>query len=53
MFDVAAKRATWRQIDTGVVTDYLTNQAERDCKVKAALINEFKYSAESVSSQSD
>lgn len=41
MFHVAAKRTTWRQIETGAITDYLTNQIERDQKVKGALINEF------------
>lgn len=41
MFHVAAKRTTWRQIETGAITDYLANQIERDQRVRGALINEF------------
>lgn len=47
MFNVTAKRETWRQIEAGVIADYLANKAERDPKVKAALINEFEPPAES------
>ncbi|MGM0767467.1 MAG: formyl transferase [Pseudomonadota bacterium] len=41
MFDVRAKRRTWRQIRNGVIDDYLNNQAERDARIKPALINDF------------
>ena len=43
MFHVAAKRATWRQIETGAITDYLANQVERDQRIKGTLINEFRF----------
>lgn len=41
MFDVTAKRRTWRQIRQGVIVAYLNNKSERDSKIKPALINEF------------
>jgi len=42
MFDVSAKRRTWRQIRKGVIADYLNNKAERDQRIDSAMINEFR-----------
>ncbi|MBW0146423.1 formyl transferase [Marinobacter arenosus] len=41
-FTTQAKRATWRRIREGIITDYLENKSERDKPVLAALINEFQ-----------
>jgi len=41
MFDVSAKRATWRQVKKGVILDYLSDKNTRDQFVKESLINEF------------
>lgn len=41
MFDVGAKRATWRQIRKGVISDYLANKKARDQLIKESLINDF------------
>lgn len=41
MFTTRAKRATWRQIGNGVITDYLANKFARDQRVLPALINAF------------
>lgn len=42
MFDVRAKRKTWRQLGKGVIPDYLSNQAQRDREVMDRLINDFR-----------
>lgn len=41
MFDVSAKRATWRQVRMGVISDYLSDKNTRDPLVKGSLINDF------------
>lgn len=41
MFDVGAKRATWRQVRKGVIPDYLSNKNARDQLIKKSLINDF------------
>jgi len=41
MFDVRAKRETWRQIERGVVPEYLSNKTERDQRIAESLINDF------------
>lgn len=43
MFDIRAKRATWQQIRSGVLAEYLENPIERDTRVREALINEYTY----------
>lgn len=40
MFDVSAKRATWRQVRKGVIVDYLSDKNTRDQFVKESLIND-------------
>ena len=40
-FDVSAKRETWRQIERGVIPEYLSNKAERDQRITGSLINDF------------
>ncbi|MEQ9546515.1 MAG: formyl transferase [Marinobacter sp.] len=41
MFDVGAKRATWRQVRKGVISNYLSNKNARDQLVEESLINDF------------
>ncbi|AZT84093.1 formyl transferase [Marinobacter sp. NP-4(2019)] len=41
MFDVNAKRATWRQVRKGVISDYLSDKDARDRLVNESLINDF------------
>ncbi|GAA0839775.1 hypothetical protein GCM10009113_03820 [Marinobacter szutsaonensis] len=41
MFDVRAKRETWRQIEMGVIPEYLVNKAERDQRITGSLVNDF------------
>lgn len=48
MFDVNAKRATWRQVRKGVITDYLSDKDARDQLVNESLINDFCKRSEEV-----
>ncbi|MEA1081861.1 formyl transferase [Marinobacter qingdaonensis] len=41
MFSTGAKRATWHQLESGVIEDYLGSKAERDARVLEAMINPF------------
>lgn len=41
MFDLRAKRRTWREIENGVLTDYVRNRDARDQRVRQALLNEY------------
>lgn len=41
MFDVRAKRRTWRQVRRGVIPAYLANKAERDRRILSKLIKNF------------
>ncbi|MBW4933387.1 formyl transferase [Marinobacter sp. F4206] len=41
MFNTQAKRATWRRVREGAITEYLANKPEKDARVLTALINEF------------
>lgn len=44
-FTHSARVATWRQYERGVVRDYVAANADRDAKVDAIMINEFKGSS--------
>lgn len=41
-FDRHAKRATWHQLNKGVIEDYLAQKAKRDGPVTQAMINPFR-----------
>lgn len=39
MFDLKAKRRTWRQIENGVLEEYLRDRGDRDQRINAAMLN--------------